>query len=175
VTFYRSLSDLPPFDDYRMEGHTYRYFRGEPLFPFGHGLSYTRFAYSDLDCASSIPAGEAVTISVNVRNAGQRAGDEVVQLYVSDLEASVPVPIRQLAGFRRIHLAPGEAQNVSFTLRPRQFSLIDDAGRRVIEPGTFRIAVGGRQPRAEDETAPGADVLLSTLRVTGSIVEVPGA
>lgn len=175
VTFYRSLSDLPPFDDYRMEGHTYRYFRGEPLFPFGHGLSYTRFAYSDLDCASSVPAGEGVTISVNVRNVGQRAGDELVQLYVSDLEASVPVPIRQLAGFRRIHLAPSEVQNVSFTLRPRQFSLIDDAGRRVIEPGTFRIAVGGRQPRPEDETAPGADVLLGMLHVTGSIVEVPGA
>jgi beta-glucosidase len=175
VTFYRSLSDLPPFDDYRMEGHTYRYFRGEPLFPFGYGLSYTRFAYSDLVCASSIPAGEETTIGVNVRNVGQRAGDEVVQLYVSDLEASVPVPIRQLGGFRRVHLAPGEVQSVSFTLRPRQFSLIDDAGRRVIEPGTFRIAVGGRQPTREDEAAPRADVLLGALRVTGSTVEVPGA
>jgi beta-glucosidase len=148
VTFYKSLADLPPFEDYRMEGRTYRYFRGEPLFPFGYGLSYTTFAYSHLRLsARTIAPSETLTVSVDVQNVGERAGDEVVQLYTSDVAASVPVPIRQLGGFARIHLAPGEGQTVTFTLTPRQLSLIDDAGRRVIEPGEFQLAVGGHQPR----------------------------
>jgi len=176
VTYYKSLEDLPPFEDYRMEGRTYRYFRGEPLFPFGHGLSYTTFAYRNLqlsaetialdeaDAGASGVDGPVLTASVEVENTGQRAGDEVVQLYVSDVEASVPVPIRQLQGFERIHLGPGETKRVTFTLRARQLSLIDEAGRRVVEPGQFQIAVGGRQPRPED-LAGGTEVLIQTVEV----------
>ncbi len=168
VTFYRSVTDLPPFDDYRMEGHTYRYFRGQPLYPFGYGLSYTTFAYRHLQpSAPSIAAGEELAVSVEVENAGSRAGDEVVQLYLTDVEASAPVPIRQLQGFQRIHLAPGEKRTVTFTLTPRQFALIDAQGRRIVEPGEFRIAVGGRQPTGAEDTG----VLQTTITVTGQTIE----
>jgi len=173
VTFYKSLADLPPFDDYRMAGRTYRYFRGEPLFPFGYGLSYTTFAYSNLRLsARTIAPSETLTVSVDVQNVGQLAGDEVVQLYVSDIAASVPVPIRQLAGFMRLHLATGEKQTVTFTLAPRQLSLIDDAGRRVIEPGEFQVAVGGRQPAPADLVKKSAAVLIGSFAVVGQVTAV---
>lgn len=173
VTFYRSVDDLPPFEDYRMEGRTYRYFSGEPLYPFGYGLSYTHFAYSNLRLsAETITLGETVpadadtpviTIGVDVQNTGQRAGDEVVQLYISDLAASVPVPFRQLAEFKRVHLTPGETKTVTFAVASRQLSLIADAGRRIVEPGTFEVAVGGRQPGAEEP--PGDQILIDTFEV----------
>ena len=173
VTFYKSVEDLPPFEDYRMEGHTYRYFRGEPLFPFGYGLSYITFAYSNLQLsAETITPGETLTISADVQNVGPRAGDEVVQLYVSDIAASVPVAIRQLQGFERLHLAPGETKRVTFTLTPRQLSLIDDQGRRVIEPGEFQVAVGGRQPSSEDLLGEGTAVLIGAFEVSGEVTEV---
>ncbi len=146
VTFYASVDQLPPFEDYAMAGRTYRYFEGEPLYPFGHGLSYTTFAYSDLELPVEVQTGEEVTVSVTVTNTGERAGDEVVQLYLTDLEADVPVPIRALAGFRRLHLRPGASQRVSFTLTPRQLSLIDVHWLRVVEPGIFQVGVGGKQP-----------------------------
>jgi beta-glucosidase len=173
VTFYKSIQDLPPFEDYRMEGHTYRYFKGEPLFPFGYGLSYTTFAYSNLRLsARTIRPDETLTVSVDVQNTGQRAGDEVVQLYVSDVAASVPVPIRQLQGFERVHLAPGETKTVTFTLTPRQLSLIDENWRRVVEPGGFQIAVGGGQPSHEDMIGEEGDVLIETFEVTGKVTEI---
>ncbi|HST19587.1 MAG TPA: glycoside hydrolase family 3 C-terminal domain-containing protein, partial [Blastocatellia bacterium] len=147
VTFYKSVAQLPPFEDYKMEGRTYRYFKGEPLYPFGFGLSYTKFKYDNLKMsADKVKAGESVRVSVNVQNTGDRAGDEVVQLYVTDIAASVPVPIRALAGIKRISLKPGERQNISFTLTPKQMSIIDDAGKRVIEPGEFMVSIGGKQP-----------------------------
>ncbi len=175
VTFYRSVDDLPPIEDYKMEGRTYRYFQGEALFPFGYGLSYTTFEYSNLQLsAKSITPDDTVIISVDVQNAGRRAGDEVVQLYVTDVAASVPVPIRQLQGFERIHLAPGETKTVAFTLTPRQLSLVDDEGQRVIEPGAFQVAVGGRQPSSKDLIDEGSGVLITTLEVTGEVTAIPG-
>ncbi len=175
VTFYRSTEDLPPFTDYRMEGRTYRYFRGEPLFPFGYGLSYTRFAYSNLRLSedritldNTAMDAPALTVSVDVQNTGERAGDEVVQMYLTDLQASVPVPVRQLAGFTRIHLQPGETRTVTFTVTTRQLSLIDDRGNRVVEPGEFEIAVGGRQPMTGE--APSDEIVKGTL----SVVAVKG-
>jgi len=146
VTFYASVDQLPPFDDYAMEGRTYRYFRGEPLFPFGHGLSYARFHYDDLRVPERISAGEDVEVSVEVQNAGGVAADEVVQLYVSDEDATVPVPLRSLAGFTRITLQPGERRRVSLTVPGEAFALIDASGRSVVEPGAFTISVGGKQP-----------------------------
>lgn len=147
VTFYKSISQLPPFEDYKMAGRTYRYFKGEPLYPFGFGLSYTRFEYSNLKLSrSSIKSGASIQISADVRNAGSRAGDEVVQLYVTDVAASVPVPIRSLAGVKRVHLKAGEKQTITFTLAPEQMSVIDDQGKRVIEPGEFLVTIGGKQP-----------------------------
>ena len=129
-----------------MTNRTYRYFRGEALFPFGYGLSYARFHYSDLRLPAQAHAGDSVTVSVNVANAGTMPADEVVELYVSALDPAIPAPIRSLAGFQRIALAPGEQRRVSFRLGGRAFSLVDDAGRRGIEPGAYEIAVGGKQP-----------------------------
>jgi beta-glucosidase len=171
VTFYQSVDQLPPFTDYDMaKGRTYRYFRGEPLYPFGYGLSYTRFTYDNLLVTPpQVMVGGPVHVRVTVTNSGERAGDEVVQLYISDLRASVPVPIRQLAGFMRIHLEPGETCAVHFTLSPEQMSLIDDAGRRVVEPGEFEIAVGGRQPGTIESTS---GVVTGRFTVIGAMTEV---
>jgi len=148
VTFYKSVDQLPPFTDYSMRGRTYRYFKGEPLYPFGYGLSYTKFVYSNLRIEpKSVKAGEPVKVSVEVMNAGEREGDEVVQLYLTDTAASALVPIRALVGFDRVSLRPREKRTVTFTITPRQMSLIDDRGKRVIEPGEFVIAVGGLRNR----------------------------
>jgi beta-glucosidase len=146
VTFYKSVDQLPPFTDYSMQGRTYRYFKGEPLYPFGFGLSYTRFNYSNMRLsAKSVKGGEPIKVSVDVTNLGQLEGDEVVQLYLTDVVASAPVPIRTLVGFDRISLRPNEKRSVRFTITPRQMSLIDEQGQRVIEPGEFLINVGGGQ------------------------------
>ncbi len=168
VTFYKSVDDLPPFEDYRMRGRTYRYFCGQPLYAFGHGLSYTTFKYSNLELsAQSITPDRNLKVSVDVQNTGNRAGDEVVQLYVSDLAASAPGPRRQLQGFTRIHLAPGEQQTVTFVLTPRQLSLVNGQGQRVIEPGGFRVAVGGRQPTQEDLIASESEICVAEFEVMG--------
>ena len=145
VTFYRATRDLPPFTDYAMQGRTYRYFDGTPLYPFGHGLSYTRFAYADLALsATRLAAGTTLAASVTVRNAGQRAGDEVVQAY---LASDVPLaPRRALVAFRRVHLAPGESRRVEFALSPRDLSTVDGAGRRWVTAGHYQLFVGGGQP-----------------------------
>jgi beta-glucosidase len=146
VTMFRSVDQLPAFDDYRMEGHTYRYFRGETLFPFGHGLSYARFAYRDLRLPPAVRSGDSLTVSVEVENTGAVEAEEVVELYVRLPEATVPVPIRALAGFRRVSLRPGQRQRVTFTVAPRALSVVDDTGRWVQQPGRVEISVGGKQP-----------------------------
>ena len=147
ITFYRDLDALPPFEDYATPNHTYRYYTGEVLYPFGYGLSYTTFHYSNprVDKAT-FTAGESVTVSVDVQNTGALAGDEVAQCYLTDLEAALPVPVRALQGFSRIHLAPGQSQTVSFTLTPEQLSFLDADGRPVHAPGAFRLALSGKQP-----------------------------
>ncbi len=147
VTFYKSSSDLPAFKDYNMTNRTYRYFTGEPLYPFGYGLSYTSFAYSNLQISpAQIKAGECVIVQVEVENVGRRAGDEVVQLYVKDVQASQPVPQHQLQGCTRVHLQPGERKPVQFTLLAEQMSLVDESGQWLLEPGEFKLWVGGQQP-----------------------------
>jgi len=152
VTYYKSVDQLPPFEEYDMEGRTYRYFEGEPLYPFGYGLSYTTFEYDALEMPSEATAGESVKVKVTVTNTGNMEGDEVVQLYLTDEKASTPRPIVQLEGFNRIHLQPGETKTVEFELTPRQFSMIDEDEKRVIEPGDFTVYVGGGQPGAKGTT-----------------------
>ena len=147
VTFYKSVDQLPPFTDYSMQGRTYRYFKGEPLYPFGYGLSYTKFLYNNLKMAKSVKAGEPVKVSVEVMNIGDREGDEVVQVYLTDTAASAPVPIRALVGFDRISLRAQEKRTVTFTITPRQMSLIDERGKRVIEPGEFLTTIAGLNGR----------------------------
>ena len=133
VTFYKSAEQLPPFTDYSMKERTYRYFTGEPLFPFGYGLSYTTFAYRNLRAPAEVNTGDPVTVSVEVANTGKRAGEEVVQLYLTP-PARAGAPLRSLEGFERVALAPGQRKTVSFRLEPRQF-----AG----QAGTFDVVVGG--------------------------------
>jgi beta-glucosidase len=169
VTFYKSADQLPPFTDYNMKGRTYRYFTGEPLFPFGFGLSYTTFAYHNLHLPTGASAGDEVKAAVEVENTGKMAGEEVVQLYVTPAvlppvspTPSHAAPIRSLAGFERIALRPGERKTVQFALAPRQFSTVTADGRRIAEPGAFEISVGGGQTGAAS----------ATLRVGGAAKEL---
>ncbi len=161
VTFYKSTEDLPPFEEYRMTGQTYRYFRGTPLYPFGFGLSYTTFQYSALKVAKSFQSGDSLQVSVTVQNSGKMAGDEVVQLYVSNLNAAVPVPVRSLKGFKRIHLLPGEEKTIFFSLPPDAFSVIDENFQKVVVPGRFNLFVGGHQPADQSDPS----VLKTELKI----------
>ncbi|MFW5947108.1 MAG: glycoside hydrolase family 3 C-terminal domain-containing protein [Gemmatimonadota bacterium] len=144
VTFYRSADDLPPFEDYDMAGRTYRFFDGDPLYPFGHGLGYTTFAYDDLrTSADRIAADEEVTVRVDVTNTGAVAGDEVAQLYVAYPGSAVARPIRDLRGFERVRLEPGETRTVTFALTGRDLAYWDaDADRWVVEDGVVRLEAG---------------------------------
>jgi beta-glucosidase len=147
VTFYRSVEDLPAFENYNMANRTYKYFTGTPLYPFGHGLSYTTFGYSELKISKKEFAEPGdITVSVKVKNTGIREGAEVVQLYVSDKKASVTIPRITLEGFSRISLVPGETKEVSFTIHPEQLAIINESGDKIIEKGDFMIYVGGKQP-----------------------------
>jgi len=155
VTWYKSVDQLPAFEDYDMEGRTYRYFRGEPLYPFGYGLSYTTFEYGELIMPEKMNKGEELKISISVKNSGERAGEEVVQLYVSDEKGSTPRPVRELKSFRRIFLEEGETKTVEFALTEEDLSMIDKNNRRITEPGWFTISVGGKQPGFSGRTDPG--------------------
>ncbi len=171
VTYYKSIDQIPAFEDYDMEGKTYRFFTQEPLYPFGYGLSYTTFTYSDLVMPEKVTTGNKITAKVTVTNTGKVEGDEVIQLYLTDEKASTTRPIRQLEGFTRINLKPGESKVVEFNLEPRQFSIINSKGKRVIEPGYFTIAVGGKQPGFKGYLDPQfTQVLTGRIRLTGKEV-----
>jgi beta-glucosidase len=176
VTFPASTSHLPEFSSYGMQGRTYRYLEHVPLYPFGYGLSYTRFRYSDLELSRPrIATGESVEVSILVQNAGERASDEVVQLYVSHGAAryQVPQPHRELRGFERTYLRPGEARCVVFRLGPRELSRIDELGRRRLEPGRVRLSVGGSQPDARSVQLLGQAPLESELDLVGDSLTLP--
>lgn len=144
VTFYRSVDDLPPFEDYDMDGRTYRFFEGEPLYPFGHGLSYTTFDYANLrTSAAELAADSAITLSVDVTNAGSRAGDEVVQLYVRYPDSDVERPRKDLRGFARVTLQPGEMKTVQLPLKADDLRYWDpETDRWVLETRLVQIQLG---------------------------------
>jgi beta-glucosidase len=146
VTFYKDVHQLPNFEDYSMKGRTYRYFEGEPLWPFGYGLSYTTFSYSNITLPNStINAGDPLNASVTVCNTGKTAGDEVAQLYLKFPE--VPgAPLRALRGFQRIHLEPGASQAIEFRLSPRDLSMVTEAGNIIVAQGKYTLLIGGGQP-----------------------------
>jgi beta-glucosidase len=152
VTFYKDTSQLPNFEDYSMENRTYRYFKGKPLYPFGYGLSYTKFSYSDLSVPQApVQAGDPVGADVTVTNTGQVAGDEVVELYLKF--PPVPgAPNIALRGFQRIHLDPGASQKVHFDLKKRDLSMVTELGTPIIAGGDYTLTIGGGQP---DTGAPG--------------------
>lgn len=168
VTYYKSVDQIPAFENYDMTGKTYRFFTKEPLYPFGYGLSYTTFAYTSLSLPEKAAAGDKVNVSVTVTNTSKLEGDEVVQLYLTDEKATTPRPVRQLEGFKRITLKPGESRIVEFSLDPRQFSIINNKDRRVIEPGYFTITVGGKQPGFKGYSDPQfTQVVTGRIRLTG--------
>ena len=146
VTFYKSTADLPTFTDYSMKNRTYRYFSGNVLYPFGYGLSYTTFSYSNLMLPKgAIRADDPLVAEVTVRNTGKRGGDEVAQLYLTFPE--VPgAPLRALRGFKRLHLAAGESQKVRFELKEGDLSVVNEAGDPIIPAGRYSVSVGGGQP-----------------------------
>jgi len=146
VTFVKSLAQLPEFTSYAMKGRTYRFMKKKPLYRFGYGLSYTTFAYRKLKV-------KGMRVQVEVKNTGKLAGDEVVQAYISDNPADVPTPLKQLVGFKRIHLKPGQVKTVGFTLKRQQLAAYDSRGKPFVAPGTYTVSVGGGQP---DDPASGA-------------------
>jgi len=168
VTFYKSADDLPAFSDYSMSNRTYRYFKGEALYPFGHGLSYSSFKYSNAILSypryqTSIP----LTISVDITNTGDRDADEVAQLYLTHT-ASPAAPVRALKGFQRVHLAKGETKTVKFSLTERDVSTVNPRGRHIIAKGDVKVWVGGGQPVAPagQEIPPGVSLQFQIPMVT---------
>ena len=163
VTFYTDVSQLPPFEDYSMKGRTYRYFQGTPLYPFGYGLSYTKFTYSELMVPPNpVPAGTPAFVDVTVTNSGMHVGDEVVQLYLSFPDVA-GAPLRALRGFQRVHLEAGASQKVRFQLQPRDMSIVTEAGQPTIVEGSYSVSVGGGQPRTT------AQVLTKSFQVKGKM------
>jgi len=146
VTFYKGVEQLPEFEDYAMKNRTYRYFNGEPLYPFGYGLTYSKFEYSNMKLSSpELEAGNPLTVEVDVKNASQRAGDEVVELYVN-FPKLAGAPLRALRGFTRVHVAAGAVQHVKLALQPRDLSYVNEAGDRMVAAGDYVISAGGGQP-----------------------------
>jgi beta-glucosidase len=164
VTFYKSVDQLPDFKKYEMEGRTYRYFKGEPLYPFGYGLSYTTFEYSNLVVSETSPVQIPVTVTVDLKNSGKIAGEEVVQIYVSNKSAKSIVPLTALKGFQRVYLKAGEQKTVSFTLNPRDFSVTNTDSKQVVEPGLFEISAGS--------SVNSKNSVVATINLTGNITEM---
>jgi beta-glucosidase len=166
LTFYKAVDQLPPFDDYNMKGRTYRYFTGEPLYRFGYGLSYASFEYSNLTFdKTTVGAKDDLAASVYVKNTGKMASDEVVQVYLAH-PGEKGAPLRALAGFRRVHLDPGETQKVEVAIPNRNLSFVDEKGARRIAPGTLDVWVGGGQPAGSVKTAG----LSGSVKITGAAV-----
>jgi len=153
VTFYAGDQQLAPFTDYSMQGRTYRYFTGQPLYPFGYGLSYTTFRYSQLKLsAESVQAGQTLTAEVTITNTGDRAGDEVAQLYLIP-PAGQGYPLRSLEGLQRVSLAPHASTVVRFELDPRQLSEVDAQGHRAMRAGDYQLFSGGSSPGTDRSAA----------------------
>lgn len=163
VTFYRSDSDLPDFNSYEMTNRTYRYFKGDALYPFGYGLSYTTFRYDHLLVPASVKAGSKVVVSVRVTNTGKRSGDEVAQLYISGQNHTAPAPLKALKGFRRISLQAGESKTISFELTPDDLSVAGENGVYKPLKGKISISAGGGQPGIKNKTT--SNIVVKTISV----------
>jgi beta-glucosidase len=147
ITFPRSLDQLPPYEDYSMKGRTYKYMKEEPLYPFGFGLSFARFTYSDIKLSSAnISKNQSTEVQVTLTNTGTVEAEEVVQLYITDVEASVDVPLFSLNGIKRVKLAPAQSQLIKFSITPDMLMLVNNKGERLLESGKFTISVGGSLP-----------------------------
>ncbi len=160
VTFYTGVDGLPAFTDYSMKNRTYRYYQGRPLYPFGYGLSFTKFDFRNLKVSNTLKAGDSLDVDVDVRNMGARDGDAVAELYLS-FPTAPGMPIRALRGFKRQPVAAGKTEHVHFKLDPRDLSSVNEAGDRLVTAGAYKISVGGSQPGM------GASVVESQFTVEG--------
>jgi beta-glucosidase len=173
VTFYTGNDQLPAFTDYAMKNRTYRYFDGTPLYEFGYGLSYTKFAYSNLHVPAHLRAGQPALVTVTVKNAGRRSGDEVVEVYLRpapdaakrQISPDQPMPRLELAGFQRVTLDAGQKQTITFTLKPDQLTLVKSDGERSLQPGQWQVYVGGRQPSIKNPAADAVEVQSSRFAI----------
>lgn len=166
VTFYKTTEELPDFRDYSMKNRTYRYMENEALYPFGYGLSYSKFEYSHLSLSSNkIKSGESISCSVKVKNVGNRESKEVVQLYLKDIETSVVAPKWQLKGFKKVNLLPNEEKEITFNLVPEDMMLVNEEGESVLEAGSFEVYVGGSQPDSRSISLTGSNVLKASFEM----------
>jgi len=166
VTFPKSIDQLPPYEDYSMIGRTYRYMKKEPFYPFGFGLSYTKFIYSNIKLlANQIKSGQSLEVEVNITNSGSYESDEVVQLYITNLEMPFRVPLFSLKGFKRIHLKPNESVKTKFTITPELMSVIDESGKSIINKGKVKIFIGGSLPISRSSDLGSASWLESSFLI----------
>lgn len=167
LTFPKSIDQLPAYEDYSMEGRTYRYMKEEPMYPFGFGLSYAKFEYSNLKLASAkIKKNQSVDAEVTITNKGPVAADEVVQLYITDVQASVRTPLFSLKDFKRVTLQPGESKTLKFTITPDMMMLVNNNGDKVLESGDFKVSIGGSLPskRSQELGAPSHQEAIFNVR-----------
>ncbi|MFD2726902.1 glycoside hydrolase family 3 C-terminal domain-containing protein [Hyunsoonleella rubra] len=149
VTFYKSINDIPAFSDYDMKGKTYRYFKGDPLYEFGYGLSFTKFKYGNLITPKNLEAGTDFTVEVEVENVGTLKGEEVIQLYIENPNADEYNPHKTLVAFERLSFEPKEKKTLKFNIKKEQLSIVNNKGEKIIQPGEYQISVGGAQPSKE--------------------------
>ena len=176
LTYPMKMDDLPPIKDYSMLGRTYRYTETEPLYPFGYGLSYAQFRYQNLQLPNfemDISSELSFIISVDITNTSQIAADEIVQLYIKDLDASVIIPHYSLQGVKRVHFNSQETEKVSFAIGARQLALINDEGKAILEPGQFTLFIGGQQPDKRSNILTSNEVKSVNLTLLGSPLEIP--
>ncbi|MBS9461065.1 glycoside hydrolase family 3 C-terminal domain-containing protein [Flagellimonas sp. 389] len=170
VTFYKDIGDIPPFSNYEMKGKTYRYFKGDPLYEFGYGLSYSTFKYSNFQVPENLEAGNDITVRVDVENTGTLDGEEVVQIYVQNPNADTYNPHKTLAAFERIAFKAGEKKTLTFKINSEQLSNVNKEGDKVVTPGQYLISVGGAQPskhRIEKKS-----VVVKRINISGNTVKV---
>lgn len=166
VTFPKSLDQLPAYENYSMEGRTYRFMKAEPMYPFGYGLSYTTFKYSNLQLSTaSINRNQPVEVTVMVTNTGKLTGEEVVQLYLTTENTPADAPLYTLKGFKRISLAPGASKKVNFTVTPDMMKQVNEQGEAVLNPGKIKISIAGSLPGNRSEALGAAKSVAAMISV----------
>ena len=152
VTFYKNINQLPDFEDYNMAGRTYRYFKGQPLYPFGYGLSYTTFTYGDIQLPASAQTNETIKVAVPVTNSGPMDGDEIVQLYLKK-QGDDEGPVKTLRAFKRVHIPAGQTVQVEMELTPKQMEWWDmNTNSMCVQVGNFDVMIGGNSENLQTKT-----------------------